>query len=351
MKYIVKKGNSLHYQRAFPIHLQNTTGKAFYKRLQLNIDANEALIQSVWLACQEEYSLLCQVAEKTNTEFAVTSKKQGQLNSNITLSQMWQEYLTHKNFDDKTQQIANNDWARFFRHSGNLECTNDKLSAQLINNALINHAKKRLSSVKSSTIKRELSLIVAAINYNANLHGMFWRASSPQLPSTISKQKSGLPPKALRELFLHAGDDTSCTDVDTVLLLALLNISPSQISRLRPKDIAFNDTLLISLRDTKGKISRKLPLPYKQQFIRYSIDGAINLCQMSKGYVSRICAERLRLITKFKDTSLTSLQTTFKLELDKNNVNDELKTYLIKGGKKPNQDINQVLLKLFEQYL
>jgi len=309
MKYIQTKGRSLHYQRDFPRRLQHITGKGFYRRLQLTTEAPLQSIIQTKQTLDFEFEHLVELAERHDTNPELIKQLSNKKNEQQTLNDVWQQYADDKHLSGKSRQAADNDWARFIRASGNFECNNSNQTAQLINKALQNHAKQRLAQVKPSTIKRELSLIVAALNHCAQKYNFHWRAHSPTLPKQTVVTKKSLSDKQIKQIIERLGDDTSCTDVDAVILLATYGITPSEIARIRHNDIK-PSPFCIFLRNKDNQRQHNVNLQAHADFLRYNLDGAINLCNMSKGYISRICGERLQAILAIEKISLQNLFKT-----------------------------------------
>lgn len=317
MKYIHKKGQSLHYQRDFPRRLQHITGRAFYRRLKLSTDSPLDIIEHNKLALDLEFEHLLEIAEQDNThpqliQNLIKSQKQP-----LKLGDVWQEYLKHRQLRGKALQIAENDWARFIRISGNFECNNSNQTAQLIMQALKNHADIRLRTVKPSTIKRELSLVVAALNFYSKRNSFHWRAHSPELPKARPTEKVQIDEISIQDIIKALGNDTSCTDVDAVILLAINGVSPSEIARIRHNDIE-PSTFRLHIRNKHKVRSRTIDLEAYRDNLQYHLDGAINLCNMSKGYVSRMCSERLSQLTNKERITLQLLLGKATQQVKKN---------------------------------
>ena len=336
MKYLVSKGQSLHYQRAFPLRLQSITGRAFYKRLHLSKTAPHDEIATAVSSLNHQYEQLVIAAEtslnsnesdpEASTAMLAVLQQQ-QLNEQLTLNDLWQEYLVHKKLTGRARQIAEIDWHRFIRIAGNLLANDDSDTNRRLNAALKAQFQMRTQRVKASTAKRELSQVMAALKLGATRHQLYWRLDPIKASAPISTSRQSLSQHQITQILKALGSDTSCTDVDAMILLALTaGVTPAEISRLNSNDIVLNgSTPHLHLRNSKQQRYRRAAITIAVDFLKHSIEGAINLSQMSKGYISRVNSERLQAMTQQPGLTLRHAIETFKqrtesLELENNAI-------------------------------
>ncbi len=333
MKYIVSRGDSLHYQRTFPRRLQPITGRAMYHRIGLPPGASKSDIAAIRDSLNQQFEQLVAAAESSlgsdspsldSRSAMLQIMQHSSLDQQLTLNDLWHEYCQHKNLKDRARQIVNIDWQRFIRLAGNLIANDDTDTNRRLNAALQAQFHTRQQFVKASTAKRELSQVIAALKNGAKRHQLYWRIDPIKAPITPSNPRQIISHKVVVQLLSRAGDDTSNTDVDALLLLALFTgTTPAEVARLRRNDIHFDHPLPhLELRNSKRHIVRCAPAPIVSNKLRHSIDAAINLAQMSKGYVSRMCRKRLQDINggespiSLSDTLHTYKQLTAGIDLN-----------------------------------
>ncbi len=324
MKYIVSRGDSLHYQRTFPQRLQPITGRAMYQRLGLTPSADESDIAALRDSLNQQFEQLVAAAESSlesdnpsldSRSAMLQILQQASRDQQRNLSDLWHEYCHFKQLKGRARQIADIDWQRFIRLAGNLIANDDTDTNRRLNAALQAQFQTRQQHVKASTAKRELSQVIAALKYGAKQHQLYWRIDPIKAPLKPNNTRRVVSRDTALQLLARAGDDTSSTDVDALLMLALFTgTTPAEVARLRHSDIHLDHPLPhLLLRNSKRQIVRCAPVPVVNHRLRHSIDAAINLAQMSKGYVSRMCSQRLQDINaNSRNTNLSDTLYTYK---------------------------------------
>ena len=330
MKYIVSRGDSLHYQRTFPQRLQPITGRAMYQRLGLNSHAAESDIVALRDSLNKQFEQLVAAAESSlESDSPLLDSRSAMLQilqqpsreQQRHLNDLWQEYCHFKQLKGRARQIADIDWQRFVRLAGNLIANDDTDTNRRLNAALQAQFQTRQQHVKASTAKRELSQVIAALKFGAKQHQLYWRIDPIKAPPRPNSSRRMINRDTALQLLNRAGDDTSNIDVDALLMLALFTgTTPAEVARLRRSDIHLDHPMPhLLIRNSKRQIVRCAPVPVVHQRLRHSIDAAINLAQMSKGYVSRMCCQRLQNISdsssNLSDTLYTYKQLTTGLDL------------------------------------
>lgn len=324
MKYIISRGGTLHYQRAFPKHLQGITGRAFYQSLKLHSHASADEIQALRDNYNRQFEQIVATAlaslasnnqvDDTNVAMLKIMRSQQQQRS-LSLNDIWHSYCEHKRLRGREKQVADIDWQRFIRVAGNLSATDDNDTNRRINAALQAQFQMRQNSVKASTAKRELSRVIAALKYGAHRHQIYWRIDPIKLnnPSKATKATS-LTHSEIASLLSQLGNDTSATDVDGLICLALtLGMTPAETARIHSNDIQLNMSIpYITVRNSKNQPYRQAIAPLAQEFLSHSIEGAIYLARMSKGYVSRMISHRLEHILQQDNIGMRHLLNTYR---------------------------------------
>jgi len=294
-----------------------------YQRLQLNTDASDAdiiaardglnqLFEQRVVAAQNS---LEQEGSDPATQAVMLNILHAQTrDQTLTLNELWHDYCQHKRLKGRDRQIADVDWMRFIRLAGNLAANDDSDTNRRLNAALQAQYLTRQQQVKPSTAKRELTRVIAALKFGAKQHNLYWRIDPIKTPKTDTHSKAILEPPSIRLIQAAIGNDTSSTDVDAVLLLALTaGITPTEIARIRSNDIQLNTKHPhLWVRNTKDQRYRIAAILVQEEFLRHSLPAATNLSKMSKGYVSRMCSQRLQDITGLKDISLNNALNTFR---------------------------------------
>ncbi|MEY3018598.1 MAG: hypothetical protein RL336_1733 [Pseudomonadota bacterium] len=323
MQYILRRGNSLHYQRAYPRQIQSLLGRAMYQRLQLNTKASDADIRAARDGLNQLFEQRVVAAKNSlHEEGGDPSAQAVMLNilhaqtrdQALTLNDLWQDYCQHKRLKGRDRQIADADWMRFIRLAGNLAANDDSDTNRRLNAALQAQYLTRQQHVKPSTAKRELTRVIAALKFGAQQHNLYWRIDALKAPKTDTHSKATLKPPIIRLIHAAIGNDTSSTDVDALLLLALTTgISPAEIARMRSNDLLLNATTPhLWVRNAKDQRYRIAPILVHKEFLHHSLPAATNLSKMSKGYVSRMCSQRLQAITGSDSASISLALNTFR---------------------------------------
>lgn len=322
MRYIITRGNSLHYQRTFPKHVQTITGRAMYQRLQLSMTADEREILLARDSLNQQFEQIVAAAEASldnpqalnTTATMLDILQSANREQQLRLNDLWQEYCDTKRLKGRQRQIANNDWQRFIRLSGNLLANDDSDTNRRLNAALQAQFKTRQQQVKASTAKRELCQVIAALKLGAKKHQIYWRIDPLKSPSTLKQHSDALNINDILMITAALGNDTSSTDIDALLLLALTGgVTPADVARIRHNDLALDHaTPHLAIRNSHNRLSRRVPIPLAADFLMHSIDGAINLANMSKGYISRISSARLQQILNRPNIGIKDLLYTYK---------------------------------------
>lgn len=322
MKYILTRGNSLHYQRVFPKHLQHITGRAMYQRLKLSVETDENTILSLRDSLNQQYEQLVAAAEVSLENPQGLSTASAMLNilqhkqeqQPRRLNDLWIEYCDQKRLKGRALQVASIDWQRFIKLAGNLLANDDNDTNRRLNAALQAQFQTRQQHVKPSTAKRELSQVIAALKFGARKHQIYWRIDPLRVAPTTQTERSLLRQIDITTLITALGNDTSSTDIDALLVLALTSgITPAEVARLRRNDVVLNSNVPhLLIRNSHQRIVRSAPVPIAHDFLIHSLDGAINLAKMSKGYISRICSSRLQHVLNRSEGGLNDLLQTYK---------------------------------------
>lgn len=323
MKYITTRGNSLHYQRVYPQHLQHITGRAMYQRLKLSVEADENAVLSLRDSLNQQFEQLVAAAEVSleNPQGLSTASAMLDILQNNQdqqprrLNDLWVEYCETKRLKGRALQVATIDWQRFIKLAGNLLANDDNDTNRRLNAALQAQFQTRQQQVKASTAKRELSQVIAALKFGAKKHHIYWRIDPLRVPPTSSAHGHPLSQNDIVTLIAALGNDTSCTDIDALLLLALTSgVTPAEVARLRRNDVALTTQVPhLLIRNSQQRIAHAVPVPIAHDFLRHSLDGAINLANMSKGYISRISSSRLQHVLNRSEGGLKDLLQTYKM--------------------------------------
>ena len=201
-----------------------------------------------------------------------------------TLSWWWNDYLEFRGLTDPNERHTKRlqrYWETFLLHVGDHVITPE--SQVLIDDSLEDHAEERLRTVKPSTVKRELSEVLAALNRLARKQRPRWPTFVvPETPFYEAEERDPLTVDDQITLVQHCLKN----DSDWVSAVHLLQLQGGmvcqEIATLQPKDMFLdNDYPHIAVRKGKTVVRpRVIPVVLGLSVIKKMLPTAIESLQV-----------------------------------------------------------------------
>jgi len=244
-----------------------------------------------------------------------------------TLGTIWGPYALHRD-TSATSTV----WERYLTVVGHQLISPDSDDAYL-NHSLVSYRDTRRASVKDSSIRRELTDIIACLRFTSREHSFGWRLQRPLLKVLPSKSKHVLTVEHQSLLVSHclSIEDSTVGAAVTALLYLLGGVMFSEVERmdLDQQIEALNSKIphVVISPKTKTKTAarpRAIPIIIGVDLMKRGIASAIRLNNLDKN-VARRAVEKILVESTGTEAGFYvsyGLRHTLKANCDRNEVRD-----------------------------
>ena len=235
-----------------------------------------------------------------------------------TLGSLWPEYAKYKGIDVTTRDGKRNHsyWKRWIELAGDVII--GPLTPAHIDDGIESYVNLREGKIKSSSIQRELSTIMAVLNRASKKHRFKWQIEKADVKETPSNSRHPLEPHHQLELVQAVLTQQIKPENGVIILLCLQGgMMVTEIKRLKPEDIALDAVVphLKIVNETKNKARKRIvPVVLGLELIREYLGQTIHwLNKVTETGPSYAVTKAMRDTIDSPYTSPHCLRHTFKI--------------------------------------
>ena len=267
-----------------------------------------------------------------------------------TLGSLWEEYALHRGLDlnSRMGKKAHKYWQRWLSIAGDVTISPNTI--EHINQGIDAYRDERENKVKSQSLKRELSDVLACLRYASKKHRLNWNIQLPVIKETKPQIRHPLEQHEQIELVKAIlGNNGSINPIyGSALLLCLQGgMMVSEIERLRPEDINLDaDIPYIRVSNETKTQERKriVPVVLGLEHLRAHLEDTIKwLSRSTESTPSATLKKIMRKVTGNESTSAHCLRHTFRINAQDAGV-DVLSIASIAGWSDANRRMSDHLL-------
>ena len=197
-----------------------------------------------------------------------------------TSGSLWPEYAKSKGIDVTTRDGKRNHsyWKRWIELAGDVII--GPLTPAHIDDGIESYVNLREGKIKSSSIQRELSTIMAVLNRASKKHRFKWQIEKADVKETPSNSRHPLEPHHQLELVQAVLTQQIKPENGVIILLCLQGgMMVTEIKRLKPEDIALDAVVphLKIVNETKNKARKRIvPVVLGLELIREYLGQTIH---------------------------------------------------------------------------
>ena len=266
-----------------------------------------------------------------------------------TLGSLWAEYVSDRSIDvnSRVGKKYVNYCKQWIAIAG--DAVIGPLSQAHIREGLAAYAKDRAGKVTSSSIERELSPVMACLRLGSEVYGFDWNLKLPRIKKTTPNSRHPLEPHHQLELIKAVLTEDGIKPMYGVTILLCLQggMMVSEISRLRPEDIAL-DALVPHLKivnETKNDDRKRIvPIILGLELIEAHLSETIKwLAGSTESTPSATLKKIMRRTIDSPSTSVHCLRHTLKVNAQNASVS-VLTLASIAGWADPQRKVSKHLL-------
>jgi len=266
-----------------------------------------------------------------------------------SLGSLWAEYVSDRSIDvnSRVGKKYVNYWEQWIAIAG--DALIGPLSQAHIREGLAAYAKDRAGKVSSSSIERELSAVMACLRLGSEVYGFDWNLKLPRIKKTTPNSRHPLEPHHQLELIKAVLTEDGIKPMYGVTILLCLQggMMVSEISRLRPEDIALNAVVphLKIVNETKNDDRKRIvPIILGLELIKAHLSETIKwLAGSTESTPSATLKKIMRRTIDSPSTSVHCLRHTLKVNAQNASVS-VLTLASIAGWADPQRKVSKHLL-------
>ena len=271
----------------------------------------------------------------------------------ITLSKLWNDYLSHRGLDlnSRNGSKANRYWLNWLSIIGEQYATRDLNDS--IAMSLQDYADKRSMEVnESSTVDRELNDIIAALRFGSKKYRLLWAIERPYVKPTPKNTRKPLTLTEQKSLVssLFSNDNMSSYEgrIATLILLYLQSgMMSSEVARLKDDDISLDGAIpyILIRNSTKSEARKRLvPVVLGAKIIREHLSDTIKwLSSVTETTPSAAIKKTIRTLSGNTKVTGHCLRHTFKMNAQASGA-DVLSIASIAGWSDSDRSVSSHLL-------